>query len=85
MKPSRIARLKRQYKAGYNFVFMRPDPKHLAELVQLLEGGAIKPVIDQFFPFDRAIEAFEYLSKGRAIGKVIVDLKSRKTVASHHA
>ncbi|HIE77542.1 MAG TPA: NADP-dependent oxidoreductase, partial [Candidatus Thioglobus sp.] len=36
------------------------------------ESGAIKPVIDKTYGFGDSIQALEYLSNGRAKGKVIV-------------
>lgn len=35
----------------------------------------IRPVIDRVFPFDQAKEALAYLEKGRAKGKVVVQVK----------
>ena len=77
LKPSRIARLKRRHHADYHFVFMRPDPTHIEELARLLASGEVKPVTDRIVPFAKVIKAFEYLSLGRAQGKVIVDVKTQ--------
>ena len=59
----------------YSFLFVHPDGGQLAEIGELLKAGTIRPVIDKTFPFDQAKEALAYLEKGRAKGKVIVQMK----------
>lgn len=59
----------------YAFLFMRAHGKQLSEITSLIEAGAIRPVIDQVFPFDRTSEALAYVETGRAKGKVVVRLK----------
>lgn len=51
---------------------MSPNGDQLKKLVKLYESGSIKPVIDKTYKFDESIQALEYLSKGRAKGKVVV-------------
>jgi NADPH:quinone reductase-like Zn-dependent oxidoreductase len=58
----------------YSFVFVHPDGGQLAEIGKLLEAGHIRPVIDKVFPFAQAKEALAYLEKGRAKGKVVVQV-----------
>jgi NADPH:quinone reductase-like Zn-dependent oxidoreductase len=59
----------------YSFLFVRPDGVQLAKIGELLQAGSIHPTIDKTFPFDRAKEALAYLEKGRAKGKVVVQMK----------
>src|SRR5436190_4699174 len=59
----------------YSFLFVHPDGRQLAEIGKLLEAGRIRPVIDKVFPFDQAKEALAYLEKGRAKGKVVVQIR----------
>ncbi|MBX7134878.1 MAG: NADP-dependent oxidoreductase [Fimbriimonadaceae bacterium] len=59
----------------YSFLFVHPDGEQLAEIGELLKARTIRPVIDMVFPFDQAKEALAYLEKGRAKGKVIVQIK----------
>jgi NADPH:quinone reductase-like Zn-dependent oxidoreductase len=61
--------------AGYSFLFMHPGGGQLAEIGALLEARTIQPVIDKVFPFDQAKEALAYLEKGRARGKVVVQIR----------
>jgi NADPH:quinone reductase-like Zn-dependent oxidoreductase len=71
----KIRRLARKRGIEYSFLFAHPDGGQLAEIGELLERGAIRPVIDKAFRFDEAKEALEYLERGRAKGKVIVQIK----------
>lgn len=70
-----IIRRARKKAASYSFLFVRPDGRQLAEIGALLQSGKIQPVIDRVFPFDQAKEALAYLEKGRAKGKVVVQLR----------
>ncbi len=47
----------------------RPEPGHIAD-----PASAI-PQARQGFTFDRAREAYEYLSQGRHFGKVVVTMQ----------
>jgi NADPH:quinone reductase-like Zn-dependent oxidoreductase len=59
----------------YSFLLMNPDGRQLADIGELFKLGSIRPVIDQVFPFDQAKDALAYLEKGRAKGKVVVQMK----------
>jgi NADPH:quinone reductase-like Zn-dependent oxidoreductase len=61
--------------AAYSFLFVHPDGGQLAQIGELLETGHIRPVIDKVFPFEQVKEALAYLEKGRAKGKVVVQMK----------
>ncbi len=54
---------------------MHPDGRQLAEIGELLKAGRIRPVIDRVFPFEQVKEALAYLEKGRARGKVVVQMR----------
>jgi alcohol dehydrogenase len=56
--------------ALYRFLLRVPNGAQLKELATFYESGSIKPVIDKTYGFDSSIQALEYLSKGRAKGKV---------------
>ena len=53
---------------------MSSSGSQLKELAKLYESGSIKMVVDTAYPFGDSIKALDYLSKGRAKGKVIVNL-----------
>lgn len=71
----KIIRAGRKNGTAYSFLFVHPDGGQLAEIGGLLQAGKIRPVIDKVFPFDQAKEALAYLEKGRAKGKVVVQMK----------
>ncbi len=59
----------------YKHVWSYPNQNTLNDIRELIEMGKIIPVVDRVFPFEEAINALKYLRKGRAKGKVIVNLK----------
>jgi NADPH:quinone reductase-like Zn-dependent oxidoreductase len=71
----KIIRRARKRGIEYSFLFVHPDGSQLAEIGELLQAGRIRPVIDKVFPFDQAKEALAYLEKGRAKGKVVVQIR----------
>jgi NADPH:quinone reductase-like Zn-dependent oxidoreductase len=44
-------------------------------LAELMESGAVRPVIDRTYPLAEAAEAIRYLEQGRSRGKVIVTVE----------
>ena len=71
----KIIRHARKRGVQYSFLFVHPDGRQLAEIGELLKAERIRPVIDKVFPFDQAKEALAYLEKGRAKGKVVVQIR----------
>jgi NADPH:quinone reductase-like Zn-dependent oxidoreductase len=41
----------------FSFLFMRAQGQQLSEITSLVEAGAIRPVVDKVFPFERTAEA----------------------------
>lgn len=72
----KIIRLAKKRDASYSFMFMRPDGHQLAKIGELIEASRIRPVIDKVVPFVQAKEGLAYLEKGRAKGKVVVQMVS---------
>ncbi len=58
--------------------FARRDPKanaaNLAELMQLYEQGAIKPLVSERYPLARAGDAIARLAARQAMGKIVVTM-----------
>jgi NADPH:quinone reductase-like Zn-dependent oxidoreductase len=48
------------------------NPAYFAELAQLAESGALRPVIDRVFSFEQMREAHAYVDTGRKKGSVVV-------------
>ena len=56
----------------YSFLFMRADGHQLAQITKLIDVGAIRPVVDKIFPFNKTPEALAYVETGRVKGKVVI-------------
>ena len=50
-------------------------PENVGGIVELAKAGALKPVIDRRFDFDRMAEAHRCVATGRTRGSVVVVLK----------
>lgn len=59
----------------YDFVFMRAQGEQLGRITDLIDAGAIRPVVDRVFPFERTPEGLAYVEGGRAKGKVVIKVK----------
>ena len=62
-------------KLSYTFLFMQASGSQLRQITPLIESGAIRPVIDQVFPFESTNEALAYVESGRAKGKVVIKVR----------
>ncbi|GKT20750.1 NADP-dependent oxidoreductase [Acidovorax sp. SUPP3334] len=65
----------KQLNIQYSFLFMKASGNQLRQITALVESGAILPVIDKIFPFDKTNEALEYVESGRAKGKVVIKVR----------
>ena len=54
---------------------MRANGDQLREITSLIDSGIIRPVVDRVFQFESTNEAMAYLEKGRAKGKVVVQVR----------
>jgi len=71
---SGIRRKAKKRGVAYSFVFMRADGGQLRELATLIDGGAIRPIIDTVFAFADTQKALAYSESGRVKGKVVVQV-----------
>ena len=55
------------------FQLARSNQKDLELIAKLVEEGKIKPVIERRYPLDKAAQAMQYLAKGHAGGKVVIN------------
>ena len=69
-----IRRKAKRRKVSFSFLFMRANGGQLREISALIDSGAIRPVVDQVFPFESTREAMDYVETGRAKGKVIIKM-----------
>jgi len=49
-----------------------PNQDDLVALKELIEAGRVTPVIDRTYPLSETAEAFRYLDRGHARGKVVI-------------
>ncbi|KAI2489806.1 oxidoreductase [Fragilaria crotonensis] len=57
----------------YDLVMVNPNGEQLQAVLDLMEDGTLRSVIDRTFPLSKANEAFSYLEQGHAMGKVLID------------
>jgi NADPH:quinone reductase-like Zn-dependent oxidoreductase len=57
-----------------HYVFVRPDGDELRELAELVEGGQLRPHIEEVFPLERAADAHERLEGGHVRGKLVLSV-----------
>ncbi|MFL0339077.1 NADP-dependent oxidoreductase [Enterobacter ludwigii] len=70
----KIMRLSKKRGLTYSFLFVRPDGSQLSQIAELMDAQRIKPVIGNVFPFAETGDAFAYLARGHAKGKVVVKI-----------
>jgi NADPH:quinone reductase-like Zn-dependent oxidoreductase len=59
----------------FSFLFMRASGDQLGRITSLIDAGVIHPVVDKVFPFESTKDALDYVEKGRAKGKVVVNVR----------
>lgn len=72
LKAKKITQAAAKKTAMYRMFMMSSNGPQLAELADLYMQNKIQAVIDRSYGFTESIEALEYLSKGRAKGKVVI-------------
>lgn len=70
-----IRRRAQARRVDYRFLFMKANGRQLQEITQLIEAGAIRPVMDKVFPFDGTNDALAYVQAGRSKGKVVIQVR----------
>lgn len=56
------------------FVFHQSDAARLNKVLDLVDTGKLKVLVDRTVPLDQLSQAFEYQASGRARGKIIVTM-----------
>lgn len=69
-----IRRKAKRRKVSFSFLFMRANGGQLREISALIDSGAIRPIVDQVFPFESTPAAMDYVETGRAKGKVVIKM-----------
>ena len=60
---------------SYSFLFMRANGAQLSEITALIDQGVIRPVVERVFPFESTQDALDFVERGRAKGKVVVNVR----------
>src|SRR3954447_20948751 len=58
----------------YSFLFMRASGAQLGQISKLIDAGALRPVIEQEYPFADAPKAIAHVEGGRTKGKVVITM-----------
>jgi NADPH:quinone reductase-like Zn-dependent oxidoreductase len=69
------AKVRRQAKrlgVAYEFLFMHASGQQLAPIAELVDAGAIRPLVGKTFDFDQTPNAMTALEHGGLVGKVVV-------------
>jgi NADPH:quinone reductase-like Zn-dependent oxidoreductase len=61
----------------------KPNRNDLALLANLMETGAVTPVIDRAYRLDEVPDAIRYLEQGHARGKVVITVDSTLSIRPH--
>lgn len=69
-----VRRRARRLGVNYRFLFIRPEGEHLRKIAELVDSGAIRPVIDRVMPFEQTPQALASLLSQKARGKVLVSV-----------
>jgi len=57
---------------GGRYIFVRPSTTDLLPLTELVEAGAVKPILAETFPLEGAADAFRSSIEGHVRGKTAV-------------
>ena len=61
-------------KLGLN-IWRANDKEDVALMIELIESGKVKPVIDRRYPLSEAIDALRYFEEGHHKGKVVITME----------
>ncbi|PRI10462.1 NADP-dependent oxidoreductase [Leucobacter massiliensis] len=64
--------LARQLGVSYEFLLMRASGQQLRQIAELVDSGAIRPIVGATFPFDQTVHALESLGSSSIRGKAVI-------------
>jgi NADPH2:quinone reductase len=76
--PLNLVLVKGIHVLGFQFQDIDPDEfaRNEAELRDLLASGTVRPHIGAVYPLDQAAAALQQVAEGRAVGKIVIDLRT---------
>lgn len=69
---ARLRRRAAKRGVSYRFLFIEPDGQTLQTLADLVDDGALTPVVDRVLPFEQTAEAVTQVLAGGTRGKILV-------------
>ena len=57
---------------AYTFLFMRASGEQLRQIAELVDAGAIRPIVGRVLPFEEAADGIASLTRGGIRGKVVI-------------
>ncbi|KQQ93289.1 NADPH:quinone oxidoreductase [Leifsonia sp. Leaf325] len=68
----KIRRTAKAAGVSYEFLWMRASGDQLRQITELVDDGAIRPIVGRTFPFDQTPQALQALTAGGIRGKVVI-------------
>jgi NADPH:quinone reductase-like Zn-dependent oxidoreductase len=68
-------RAARRLGVRYSFPFTRASGAPLDEITKPLETGALRPIVEQTYPFANAPQALAHVEAGQRKGKLVVTMR----------
>ena len=62
----------------YHARFPRPRESRMQRLVELIESGQLRPVVDRVYPLTEVRDALDYLTTGRVAGKIVIAVRQHE-------
>lgn len=85
---SGIRRQARRLGVTYEFLFMHASGDQLRQIADLVDGGALRPVVGRVFEFDETVQALQSITHGGSRGKTVVTRppspRSDQPIAARH-
>jgi len=71
--------------ATYSYFFVEPSGERMQKIADAAARRAIRPIVEEVMPFDRAIEALDRVEAGHVTGKIVVAVRGGEDQASSGA
>lgn len=75
MISNKVHRIANKLGVHYSFFFMKASGFQLIKMSELYSNKKIIPIIDKVFPFDKTLDAIDYVETGKAKGKIVISFK----------
>jgi len=69
-----IRRQAKRLGVTYEFLFMRASGDQLRHITDLVDSGAVRPVVGRVFDFDQTAQAVQSLADGHVRGKAVISM-----------